>query len=262
MRIYIICDMEGISGIRRVEQTQTAQADYLATGRKFLTGDVNAAIAGAFDGGATEVIVNEWHGGSCHLLLDEADPRAQYERTAGGLEVLPALSADFSGVFFVGCHAMAGTPKAFLDHTMNDTVWYNYYVNGRRMGEIAQCALIAGHFGVPMLMVTGDRAACVEAHEFLGEQVVTVAVKEALNRSFARIISPVRSQEMIREGACRAMGLAGQLAPLTVDMPATIRLEYTRTDYADTAATRRHVRRVAPRAVEATVDSMLDVYPF
>ena len=262
MRIYIICDMEGISGIRRVEQTQTGQPDYLATGRKFLTGDVNAAIAGAFAGGATEVIVNEWHGGSCHLLLEEADPRAQFERTAGGREVLPSLSADFDGVFFLGCHAMAGTPKAFLDHTMNDVVWYNYSVNGRKMGEIAQCALIAGHFGVPMLMVTGDRAACAEAHEFLGAQIVTVAVKEALNRSFARIIHPVRTQEMIREGACRAMALVGQAKPFTVELPATIRLEYTRTDYADAAATKPHVSRVDARAVEATVETMLEVYPF
>lgn len=262
MKIYIIADMEGISGIRRPQQVDPGDPDYISTGRKFLTGDVNAAVAGAFEGGATEVLVCDWHGGGYHILLDELDPRAQVERTVHNRNMLAGLDESFAGLFCVGFHAMAGTIRAFQDHTMVGAQWYNYYVNGRKTGECGMAAIWAGHWGASVLMVTGDTAACAEAREFLGPDAVTVPVKEGLTRSIARVIQPARAQEMIREGARKAMSLVGKIPPYKIDLPATIRLELTRSDYADAHDGKPGITRLDARTVEMVVDSALDIYGF
>ncbi|GAH84289.1 unnamed protein product, partial [marine sediment metagenome] len=120
MKIYILTDMEGISGIGRREMVMADEGgQHYQYGRKCLTEDINAAVAGAFDGGATDVVVNDGHGGGRHLILEEADPRALYERPVSGYHLMPSLDESFDGLFVVGAHAMAGTIDAFLDHTQS-----------------------------------------------------------------------------------------------------------------------------------------------
>src|SRR5687767_14008086 len=132
------------------------------------------------------------------------DSRAVYERPNGALDFLPGLDESFAGIFCVGYHAMAGTLNGFLDHTQSSASWLNYYLNGRRCGELAQVAVWAGSYGISMLLVTGDQAACDEAHEFF-QPVETVAVKQGIGRQHARCIHPEKAHNFIREGAKRAM---------------------------------------------------------
>src|ERR1041385_3890000 len=101
MKIYIITDMEGISGIRNEEQVKRESPHY-GPARRLLGADINAAIAGCFDAGATEVVVNDGHGGRCDLILEEMDARAAYERPNGGLDMMPSLDDSFAAVFCVG----------------------------------------------------------------------------------------------------------------------------------------------------------------
>ena len=260
MKIYIMTDMEGISGIRCQEQVMSDSPLY-AHGRRLLSADTNAAICGAFDGGATEVVVNDGHGGGPHFLLEEMDPRALYERPAGGLNYMPSLDESFAGLFIVGAHAMAGTLNAFLDHTQSSASWYNYYQNGRKTGEMGQCGAWAGHFGVPTLLVAGDKAACEEALAFFGE-IETVAVKQATGRQQARCVHPARSQQQIREAARRAMSLVGKVQPYRVEVPLTIRLELYRSDMADGPAQRPGTRRLDARTIERTVPNALEMLSF
>lgn len=114
-KIYIMTDMEGISGVREPSQ---CDRNHLAwqSARRLLVGDVNAAISGAMDGGADEVLVSDGHGGGFNFLLEEMDPRATYERPNGARDYLPGLDETFSGVFQIGAHAMAGT----LTYTRQD----------------------------------------------------------------------------------------------------------------------------------------------
>ncbi len=240
-----------------------AHPEWYEQGRRLLMGDINAAIRGAFDAGAEYVLVNDGHGGAPHIILEEMDERAEYARPMSS-RPLYGLDETFDCVFHIGAHAMAGTKDAFLDHTQSSASWYNYYLNGQRYGEIGQTAVVAGHFGVPLVLVTGDEAACREAEELLGaDNVVTVSVKKAIGRQYAQCIQPKRAQQMIYEGAKRALEMVGERkpAPHILEKPIRIRLEFYRTDMADPWQRHRRVRRVGPREIEVTVDSQLEIYP-
>jgi len=249
MKVYMMTDFEGISGVRTMEECRTGTPPYEAA-RAFLCGDINAAVAGAFDGGATEVVVRDGHAGGFNLLLDRMDPRALYTGRGGGTWC-PGLDGTFDAAFFVGAHAMAGTPNAFLEHTQSSASWLDYQVNERSFGEQGQFGAYCGSFGVPVVLVTGDETACREAADFFAG-CETVAVKRATSRNSAICIHPTKAQEMIRAGAKRAVERAKEITPFTVDFPAEIRMRYMRTDYADSMASKRGVTRVDSRTVTWT----------
>ena len=259
-RIYIMTDMEGISGVREPFQCDPKHPEW-QTARRLLVGDVNSAISGAFEGGADEVLVSDGHDGGFNFLLEEMDPRATYERPNGARDYLPGLDETFSGVFQVGAHAMAGTLGGFLDHTQSSVRWFEYRINGRRCGEIGQVGAGAGCYGVPVLLVTGDRAACEEARAFFGE-IETVAVKEAISRNRARCLHPQRARELIRQAAKRAVGLVGNIEPWRLEPPIEVTLTYTRQDYADQVARNPGVERLDARTVRKLVQQGIDLLGF
>ncbi|MCC6443110.1 MAG: M55 family metallopeptidase [Armatimonadetes bacterium] len=260
MKIYISTDMEGISGINMIEQVQIGSAPYEAA-RKLLCDDINVAIAGAYDGGATEVVVLDGHGGGQNLRLEMMDSRAKYETVKNTLEVMPSLDHTFGGLILVGCHAMAGTLNGFLDHTQSSASWFNFYVNGRKCGEIGQEGIYAGHFRVPVVMVTGDKAACKEGLEFF-KGIEAVAVKEGLGRNRAKCLVPERAHEMIRESAARAVrrAKAGEFSPWALEPPIEIKLELYRSDYADPFETNPAVERLDARTVRKVIQSGREIF--
>jgi D-amino peptidase len=259
-KIYIMTDMEGISGIREPIQCSHDNPEW-QTARRLLVGDVNAAIAGAFDGGADEVLVSDGHGGGPNFLLEEMDPRATYERPNGARDYLPGLDETCAGVFQIGAHAMAGTLGGFLDHTQSSVHWFEYRINDRPCGEIGQVGAGAGHYGVPVLLVTGDTKACEEGRRFFGE-IETVAVKEAISRNRARCLHPERARELIRQAAKRAVGLTHMVEPWRLEARIEVTLTYTRQDYADQVARNPGVERLGARTVRKVVQRGIDVLGF
>jgi len=259
-KIYIMTDMEGISGVREPFQCDREHSEWQAA-RKLLVGDVNAAIAGVFDRGADEVLASDGHGGGFNFILEEMDPRATYEQPNGARDYLPGLDESFSGVFQIGAHAMAGTLGGFLDHTQSSLRWFEYRINGRPCGDIGQVGACAGYYGVPVLLVTGDRAACEEARAFFG-QLETVAVKEAISRNRARCLHPQRPRELIRQAAKRSVGLVGKIEPWRLEPPIEVTLTYTRQDYADEVAHNPGVERLDARTVRKVVQRGIDVLGF
>lgn len=259
MKIYILCDMEGTSGLWRPEQVQPDRPQY-AEGRELLLADVNAAIAGAYEGGASQVVVCDTHGGGGHFALARMDPRATYE-TPTASSPMPSLDGTFSGLILTGHHAMAGTLDGFLDHTMDSGRWFAFRINGQAVGEIGMETAHAGHFGVPLLMVTGDEAACREG-EALRPGMVTVAVKRGLGRNAAHCLAPEAAQRLIREGAAEAVRRAGRIEPWRLNPPLTLELTYYRSDYADAAAARPCTQRVDARTVRRVVESAAEVCRF
>lgn len=260
MKIYIVTDMEGISGIWRPEQVQKGHPEY-EKARKLLCDDVNSAIAGAFDGGAKDVVVLDGHGGGDNFILEMLDERAIYETVKNPLEVMPSLDETFNGLIQVGCHAMAGTLNGFLDHTQSSTSWFNLYINGRKTGEIGQAGAYAGAFGVPVIMVTGDKAACEEACSFFGN-IELVAVKEGLGRNRAKCISPKLANKMIHGAAVRAVQRikTGVFKPFILESPIEVRLEFCRSDYADEYATRPGVERLDARTLRKIIKNAKEIY--
>jgi D-amino peptidase len=258
VKIYILCDMEGISGIRYPDQVESPTSAY-EEGRQLMMADVNAAVEGCFRGGAKEVLVCDTHGGGGQLRLEQMDPRATYERPAQA-KMMPSLDSSFAGVMLLGHHAMAGTANAFLDHTMDSGSWFEYRLNGRPLGEIGIEAAFAGHFDVPVVLVSGDEACCQEARATLGE-VETAVVKWALWRNRARCLPPSVARARITEAAAKATAGAAAKAykPFKPALPATIELTLYRTDYAENYLNRSTVERVGPRTIRVKIDSLLNL---
>ncbi len=255
-RIYIVADMEGISGIRLPEQCVSGTPAWQEA-RAWLANDVNAAVGAAFGGGADEVIVCDSHASRNNLPLELLDTRVFVEAPCE-YQLLPGLTEEFTGLFVIGAHARAGTLEAFQDHTWNRQTWFRFRLAGDECGEIGMWAAYAGHFSVPLLMVSGDTAACREAEDF-APGVETAAVKEAISRDCARIIHPRTAVRWISEAAGAAMTRADEIEPARVDLPNEVEVEYVRTECADEAAMRSGSERVGSRTVRRELGSTLDI---
>lgn len=253
MKIYILADMEGISGIRRPEQVDCQSRDYAAA-CKLMMDDVNTAINAVFEAGATEVVACDTHGGGGQLDIAQMDSRAEYEMPGAG-SMMPALDRSYSGVILLGHHAMAGTLNGFLDHTMNSKAWFEYRINGRPVGEIGIEAAYAAHFGVPVIAVSGDEATAAEARALLGE-VETAVVKHGIGRNRARCLPIPRAQEQIYDAVSRAVSDTERFTPWNPELPATIELTLYRSDMADAYAGRPGIERVSARTLRATIDTL------
>jgi D-amino peptidase len=252
MKVYIMTDMEGVSGVHS-RLVWDVKSEMYRVGRKMLTSDVNAAVEGALEAGATRIVVNDGHGEPNNILLEELNPAAEYELPVSGAMFMPGLDESYDVVLLIGYHAMAGTEKAFLDHTQGGS-WVNYYVNSVKMGDIGQVAVITGHYKVPVTLVSGDLAATLEAKSLLGN-IEAVSVKTAYNRNYARCIHPAKTRMLIRDAAKKAMSRAKEISPYVVQKPITLKLEYISVDkFAETAN-----ERLEFKIRTKTVDSALDI---
>ena len=249
MKVFISVDMEGVSGITDPEDVLPDGADY-QRGRVFMTGDANAAILGAYDGGADEVLVNDSHWIMRNLLLERLDPRA---RTIKGFHkslcMVQGLDESYDGAVFVGYHACAGTEGGVLNHTLLGKEIQNVYLNGEPTGETRLNAAFAGHFGVPVMVVAGDAAVCAEAERFLGG-VQTVAVKDGIDKFSANCLHPEVAQAQIREATARAVASRDRFTPYRLSPPYRLGIEWNSTTIAATCALIPGVQLTAPRSVE------------
>ena len=261
MKVYISTDLEGISGVTVWEQTRDRTTQLYQQARHLLTCEVNAAVEGCLAGGADEVVVLDGHGGGFNFVPDELHPGATYVTGPGRPRPHSAFDETFDAAMFVGYHAMAGTPNAVLAHTQSSKSGSRYWYNGRESGEIAQCATVIGHYGVPVVMVTGDEAACIEAREFLGEGIATVGVKRGFGLTCCQMVPPRRAWEMIKETAAEALTRAEQCRPYKIDVPIHARLQFGTKEIAD-AAKCSLSKRIDDRTFERTIDSPLDIHKF
>lgn len=264
MKILIAADMEGISGVVHWDQVATNHPEYNRF-RRIMTGDVNAAIRGAFEGGADEVVVSDGHSSGRNILIEEMDGRARLNSgSPSPLSMVQGVQDHVDGVMFIGYHARIGSQSAILEHTWSDERVANLWINGQLCGEIGLNAGLCGHFGVPVILISGDQTACAEAEELLvgkeaekGGQspnlpiLETVVVKKAVGRMAAECLAPQIAQQQIEAGAERAVkrlrqGLAP--APLHIPAPMQMGIEFVQSEMADRAAflpgARRHERRV------------------
>ncbi len=251
MKVYISADMEGTSGITHSDQTDPSQPEY-QHGRRLMLAEVNAAVEGALAGGAQEILVNDSHWNMRNLFIEELHPAATL--LSGNPKpylMMAGIDSSFDMVLFTGYHARAGSGFANLDHTYTGpAVVQEVALNGIPVGEYGINAALAGYFGVPVVLLTGDQTACAQTKELLGEDLETVAVKEALGRVAAKNIHPTRAREMIRAAAERAV--KKKRAPFTFKPPVTLRLSLARSTQAEQCMLMPDVKRVAPRVVEFT----------
>lgn len=256
-KIYIHTDLEGISGIDRGEMVPNESPDYPYCVTRLMA-DINAAVDGAFLGGASHVTVLDSHGGGNNFDASMLDSRAEFD-TRPNKEWWGTLDESYWGSFFIGAHAMAGTINGFLDHTMDSYRIYNYSVNGRKMGELGIWAMVCGHFNVPMLMVSGDLAAVNEAAQFFSG-VETAVVKTGLSRTRARSLPLNEAEEAIRRAAMRAVQKAERPAAFKPLLPMEIKIEFTRGDHCDAVAAKPGIERVCARTIRKISDTCLNFW--
>lgn len=257
MNVFISADVEGVAGIASWSQITPGADDY-AVGRRLMVGEVNAAVAGAFDGGATRVVVNDAHSRMTNLPPDEMDQRA---RLVLGhfkpLYMLQGLDDSFDAAYFVGYHGAIGEPEAILSHTYNPRAIWEAKVDGVAVGEIGMNALVCDYFGVPIRLVTGDQSTAVEARELI-PSVHVAEVKRSFSRYSAESLSPEDSQAVIRREAAACLSAVPEREPRrrTVEMELTFLIA----DMAGMAEWIRGVARVAPRTVRFTSADGLEAY--
>jgi D-amino peptidase len=261
MKLYISADMEGTSGIVHAEQTNPLQPEYQHF-RKTMLGEVNAAIEGALKGGAQDILVNDSHWNMRNLIIEDLNPAATLlSGSPKRFSMMTGIDETFDAVFFTGYHARAGSSFANLDHTYNGPdIVQGVWVNGIEMGEYGLNAALAGYFGVPVTLITGDQTACAQAKDLLGDDLETVVVKQATGRVSAKNIHPTLVHAMIRRAAERAIALGKTCAPFVVKPPITLRLALARSTQAEQCMLMPDVKLTSPRVVEFTHNDYATVF--
>lgn len=256
-KVYISVDMEGISGINGPDQTSSGGAEY-GRARRLMVEDANAAVRGAFAGGATEVLVNDSHGSQRNLLPEDLDPRARLiSHTFKRHGMMEGLDDSFDAVVFVGYHAKAGSPRGLFAHTGSGRV-ADLAVNGVSVGEGGMNALVAQWYGVPVIVVTGDDVAIAEQRATVPD-VRGVVVKRAINSRAVELLPLAEARREIetavREGVSTARRGPPQRAPQY-----TVRLTYHDPAFVEIGTAFQEVRAVGPTAVEFTRATMPEAY--
>ncbi|HSL46527.1 MAG TPA: M55 family metallopeptidase [Anaerolineales bacterium] len=261
MKILIATDMEGITGVTIWDQVTPGHAEY-ARFRKLMTQDVNAAVRGACDAGADEIIIADGHWHGSNILIEELDPRARLNTgSPSPFSMMQGIDETIDGVMFVGYHARNGSPNAVLDHTWSSRTVANVWLNDILTGEYGLNAAVAGHYGVPVIMVSGDQTACAQVSELLGD-VETTIVKQASSRFAAECLAPQVTQELICESAQRAVERLAQgdvPDPFVLDTPVTVTVEFFSSDMADRATRIPFTKRDGTR-VSFTAQEMESAY--
>jgi len=253
MKAFIAVDLEGVAGYVRWDPADRQRE------REFVTADVNAAIAGAFDGGATEVLVTEAHGNMRNIVPEKFDPRATFlSGEPKPQDHMAGIDGSFQAAMLVGYHSKAGTRNGVMAHTYRGYI-YSLSFNGTEVGEIGTDAAIAGHFGVPIILVTGDAAACHEARSLLGD-IEVVAVKEGISRYAAKCKSLEESHRLIREGAKRAMGRILGGIPFTFNALVEAQVTFIDPTYADAVCYLPFVSRVDGRTIRFVEGDFLKAF--
>ena len=257
MKIFISADIEGVAGVVVPQHGNPGNPEY-ERARRLMTEEVSAAVAGAFDGGATEVLVNDSHGPQVNLLPELLDPRAELllgRPKPGGM--FAGLDASFAGAFCTGYHSGAGR-HGILSHTVSGFAFAAIRVNGVDCAEAILYGAYGGSMGVPVLLLSGDNELEIQcAKIFPGARFVVV--KHALTTRAARALSPEVARTRIRAAAEQAVRGRAACRPFVIPAPYRLELDMNSVMLADFASIIPSAERLAPRTVAFNADTMTAV---
>ncbi len=261
LKVFISVDMEGVCGVVHWEDVSRDGKDY-GLFRKLMTEETNAAIEGALAAGATEIVVRDSHGSARNILPDLLNPKADLIRDWANspFSMMEGIDETFDAVILIGYHARANTPNATLDHTMSSSSVYDVTLNGKKMPEAGINAFIAGNYGVPVALVSGDKAICEQVKELFGV-VETVAVKEGIGNA-ARMLHPKKAQELIKNKTTEALNRLSDFKPFTFTPPYTMAITFRNEERAEIAAWLPGAKRETSTTVSFTSSDWMDVMRF
>jgi D-amino peptidase len=230
IKIFIETDLEGVSGVFNFTQTREKGSPENLKACEYFMGDLAAVVKGLKDGGADEIVIIDGHGNQAmvpHLMVPGAVYVTGKPKPNGNHW---NLDKSYSGIVMFGFHAMNGTKDGVLNHTQSSKTENKYWYNGVESGELAQTAIIAGYFGVPPILVTGDVATCREAVRFFGNGIITVATKEGVSREAAALYPFEETRQALYEGAKKSIAAIPNCKPYLVSVPIKARMEYLDSD--------------------------------
>ena len=243
MKVYISADMEGVAGVVNQEQLRPEGFEFQQF-REFMTAEVNAAIEGAREEGATEIVVSDSHGTGLNLLMDALPQDIQLVRSwPRPLGMMEGIDDSFSAAIFLGYHSSVANIGGIVAHTISSAALFSVKINGTEMSEGGINALIAGHFEVPVVMMSGDDAAVKEVSDMLGP-IEGAVVKWHCSHTSARTLMPEAAQSLIKEKARAGVRRCQDLQPFHIEGPLTLDLTYQRDKAAELIAYLPNVDRL------------------
>jgi D-amino peptidase len=256
-KVYISADMEGISGISGDDQLAPGRPEY-ARSRRLMAEDVNAAVRGAIAGGATDVLVNDAHGGQRNLLPEDLHPAARLiSHSFKRYGMMEGLDESFDAVIFVGYHAKAGTPAGLFAHT-GSGILADLVIDGQSVGEAGMNARLAAWYGVPVVLVTGDDVAVAQALES-APGARGVVVKRAINVRAVELVPLDEARRAIETAAREAVAAARKPAPVRRG-PVEVRMRFDNVLVPEIAEAFPTIRRPQPDTIEFSAETMPAAY--
>ena len=221
LKVYISADMEGVVGVVTNEQLGPSGFEY-ARFREFMTGEVNAAIDGALAAGATEIVVSDSHGNGQNLLIEKLPQDITLVRAwPRPLMMMQGIDESFDAAIFIGYHTSTSNPAGIRAHTMSSARLAEVKLNGIRMPEAGINAAIAGHFGVPIVMISGDDKIVEEARSIIGD-IEGAVVKWAIGFHSGRTLMPEAAYDLIRQKVTTALNRLDDFEPYRLETPITL----------------------------------------
>jgi D-amino peptidase len=261
LRVYISADMEGVAGAVTGEQLGPTGFEY-ARFREFLTEEVLAAIAGARDAGATEIVVSDSHGNGQNLLIERLPADVTIVRSSPRpLIMMQGIDSTFAAAVFIGYHAATTNPAGVRAHTMSSANLAGVALNGIDMPEAGVSAAVAGHFGVPVVMISGDDAAVAEAQRLIGP-IEGAVVKRAIGFHSAATMTPQAARTLIREKVKAGVARRGELRPYRLETPLQLDVTFKNYRAAELVSYLPNVQRTNAHTIRFPGRDILEVSRF
>ena len=263
LKVYISADMEGITGVVSADQLSPASFEYQKA-REWMTAEVLAAIQGAREAGATEFVVSDSHGNGESLLLEKFPtdiPVVLVRSFPRPLGMMEGIDSSFAAVIFIGYHAATTSLTGVRAHTMSSALLTKIALNGTPQSEAGINAAIAAHFGVPVVMITGDDAIVAETKQRLGD-VVGVAVKHAIGFHSAATMMPEVAQGNIRMAAKTAVTRRAEMRPYSMSKPVTVEVSFKNYRPVELLGYLSNVQRIDSHTVRLVGRDMIEVSKF
>jgi D-amino peptidase len=264
MKVFVISDMEGVSGVVKWEQVEGGESLY-EEGRRLYTEEINAAVRGAKAAGATEIVVMDCHGAGKgwtfnSLLPELLDPDCEWVVQDEWSEYTGFLEEGCDAALLVAMHSKAGSARGVMSHTISGRDYRDLRFNGVSVGETGLNAALCGAWGCPVVLVTGDDVTCSEATELLGPELLTVAVKTGLGRFSARNLPPVRARALIEQGAKEAVERRDRIPPYDPGSPCEIVAVFASPDLAERYQHRPGVELLDPVTIASRAETWWDAW--
>lgn len=262
LNIFISFDLEGISGVTSWKEMRKDSPDLMRI-RRIATEEVNSAIRGVKKSGMEigEILICDSHASGENLLIDELEPGINLVKgTQRNYYMMEGLNENFDIVFFIGYHAMAGTESGMMDHSYSSSVISNIKINGEYVGESEINAGIAGHYSVPLGLVSGDDKLAQEIKKFFGTQVEIVITKQSISRFCAKCRHPIDVQKEIELKAERAVKKMKKLKPFKFRYPINAEVEMINSLFGDAIKSLPGLKRVSARRFVFKSKDILEFY--